>query len=190
MFDYTVPKDLRCSHRTFGSGEYILNGLEENNSLYLLTEGSADVVFRYEDGEDIRVYRYTAPDFFGEIELLSDRRQPLPVIAAAECRVAVIPKQDALIWLRRDFEFAQYVMKRLCEKMYDNMYKRTELRFMTQRQRLLLSLMRHRSAGDLERLSKSELCAELGIPLRSLNRVIAQCADKVVYKNKHFHSAE
>jgi len=188
MFDYEIPEGIVYTKRAFRHGEYILSDLAENDSLYLLKSGAADVVFRNIDGENLRIYRYEAPDFFGEVELLTDYRQPLPIIAVGDCSVIVVSAQEAMKWLQSDFSFCLHMMRRLCEKMYDGMYSRIDQRFLTQKQRLLKVYETYRSRNELETLTKQALCDELGIPLRSLNRVIAQCSDTVVYEKKHFRA--
>jgi len=188
MFDYRIPDGVVYAERSYRRGEYILSDLEESDSLYILRSGAADVVFRNIDGENLRIYRYEAPDFFGEVELLTDHHQPLPVVAVGDCRVSVIQSAEAMKWLKADFPFCLHMMRRLCEKMYDDMYSRTDQRFLTQKQRLLKAYKRHPERGELKTLTKQALCEELGIPLRSLNRVIAQCSDTVTYKNKHFQT--
>ncbi len=147
-------------------------------------------MFRNIDGENLRIYRYEAPDFFGEVELLTDYRQPLPIIAVEDCRVSVISAEETMKWLRTDFSFCLHVMRRLCEKMYDDMYSRTDQRFLTQKQRLLKAYQVYAGRNELETLTKQTLCEELGIPLRSLNRIIAQCSDTVVYEKKRFRAVK
>jgi len=190
MFDYRIPDEIAHTERSFRRGESILSDLEENDSLYLLQSGAADVVFRNIDGENLRIYRYEAPDFFGEVELLTDYRQPLPIIAVEDCRVSVISAEETMKWLRTDFSFCLHVMRRLCEKMYDDMYSRTDQRFLTQKQRLLKAYQVYAGRNELETLTKQTLCEELGIPLRSLNRIIAQCSDTVVYEKKRFRAVK
>lgn len=188
VFDFRIPDGIAYTERFFRCGEYILSDLEESNSLYLLRSGAADVVFRNTDGENLRIYRYEAPDFFGEVELLTDNRQPLPIVAVRDCRVSVVPAAGAMKWLEADFPFCLHVMRRLCEKMYDDMYSRTDQRFLTQKERLLKAYKRHLNKNDLHMLTKQALSEELGIPMRSLNRVIAQCSDMVAYENRRFRA--
>lgn len=186
MFDFIIPDGIAYFERTFRRGEAILSDLEESDSLYILRSGAADVVFRNIDGENLRIYRYEAPDFFGEVELLTGYHQPMPVVAVDDCRVDVVPAVAAMKWLKEDFPFCLHMMRRLCEKMYDDMYSRTDQRFLTQKQRLLKAYERYAAKNELQTLTKQTLSEELGIPMRSLNRVIAQCADTVAYENKHF----
>ncbi len=187
MFDFRIPDGIAYTERTFRHGEYILSDLEESDSLYILRSGAADVVFRNIDGENLRIYRYEALDFFGEVELLTDCHQPLPVVAVGDCRVVIVSATEAMKWLKADFPFCLHMMRRLCEKMYDDMYGRTDQRFLTQKQRLMKAYERHAMKNELQTLTKQALSEEIGAPMRSLNRIIAQCSDTVKYENKHFH---
>lgn len=183
---FQTPPPVPYRELVFPAGSSILSGLEESDSLFLLTAGTADVLYWGLDGESMRIYRYTAPDLFGEVELLTGRRQPLPIEAAEDCTVLRVAREEALRWLEMDFSFCRSLLERLCEKLYDNMYCRTEQRYLTQRQRYLLAIQRHDRAGTLHALTKASLCQELGVPLRSLNRVIAQCWDQVCFEKGRF----
>ena len=183
---FQLPPPVSYREESFPAGSDILSGLDSNDSLFLLTAGVADVIYWGLDGESMRIYRYRAPDLFGEVELLTGRSQPLPVVAAEDCTVLRIQRGEALRWMERDFSFCRGLMERLCEKLYDNMYCRTEQRYLTQRQRYLLAIKRHARQGTLSAVTKASLCQELAIPLRSLNRVVAQCREQVRYEKGKF----
>lgn len=181
-----LPRDLPAQELRFSKGEHILSDLEENRYFFLLLEGAADVMYFGSEGEAMRIYRYLPVDFFGEIEMLTDHRQPLPVIAAQDCRVLRVPHRDVLAWLERDSAAARRMMERMCEKLLFSVTGRTQARYLTQRQRYLLAMEAYKKEGGLEELTKEALCQELSIPLRSLNRIVAQCSDQFVFSERHF----
>lgn len=186
MLNFCVPKGVRAVERTFAAGETIMRDYEEYLGLYLLLEGTGEVMFRDENGELLRISHYAAPDLFGEIELLSDRRQSTFIMAESFCRVLIIPANDAMHWLRQDFSFCRAVMQRMAEKLHDITLRYGDMCFLDQKERYLRAVRRHATRGDLETVTKTGLCEELGMPRRSLNRIVAQCTDTVIYKERHF----
>lgn len=182
-----IPKDIHFQDLFFPKGSHILSDLEENNHFFILTEGAADVMYYGPDGESMRIYRYLPVDFFGEIEMLTDHRQPMPVIATQDCHVLRLSHTEVLRWMERDFDFCRHILSRMCEKLLCGMTGRTQMRYLTQRQRYLLAMDSHAKAGELSLLTKEALCQELSIPLRSLNRIIAQCSHRFHYENGVFH---
>ena len=105
---------------------------------------------------------------------------PLPIVAADNCETLVLARAEATRWLNEDLSFCHYIMKRMAEKFYRTVFIRAEGHFLTIRQRLLLTYNRYKAEGRLNELTKQELCEELGVPIRSLNRVIAQCSDVMI----------
>ena len=182
------PADLPRVEKQFRRGQIILEPTRENSFFHILIAGEADVCYQSENGEVLSMYTYRAADFFGEIELLSDRRQPLLVRARSDCRVLLLHRDALLEWLHRDFAFTRAVLKRLCEKLLEGSQARARLTLLPIRERYLLAVRRHRDMGDLDRLTKAQLCEELGVPLRSLNRVAAGCRGLVEYRGKRFYA--
>ncbi|MCI8473796.1 MAG: cyclic nucleotide-binding domain-containing protein [Oscillospiraceae bacterium] len=184
-----IPKDIPSQALFYPKGSHILSDLEENHHFFILLEGMADVMYLGPGGEDMRVYRYLPVDFFGEVEMLTDHRQPLPVIAAADCRILRLSHRDVLAWMERDFTLSRHVMGRMCQKLLDGMTGKAQMRYLTQAQRYLLAMEAHARAGELPLLTKESLCQELCVPLRSLNRIIAQCADRYRFEKGRFTAA-
>jgi CRP-like cAMP-binding protein len=188
--EYRIPSDVHYIRKRFKKGEFIFSGRETAVYFYLLVSGSANVVYPDREGEILQIAHFTAPDFFGEIELLTDNHEPLPVVASETCETLILSHADAMRWLKTDFTFCHYVLKRLAQKLYDCTYHRAERHFLPIRQRLLLVFSRYKAEGKLDTLTKSILCEEIGVPIRSLNRVIAQCSDVMIYEHKHFHAVK
>ena len=181
-----IPPGIRFTEKSYRRGEVMLDPCVENQFLYLLTSGEATVYYQAENGEILAIYAYHPVDFFGELELLSNRKLPTLVRARTDCRVTLVHRDEVLRWLKQDFSFTQLVLRRLCEKVVEGSDERMRLSLLTIRQRYLLAIRRHQEAGDLATLTKTQLCEEVGAPVRSLNRVIAQCSAEVQYKKRRF----
>ena len=54
MLNFCVPKGVRAVERTFAAGDTIMRDYEEYLGLYLLLEGTGEVMFRDENGELLR----------------------------------------------------------------------------------------------------------------------------------------
>ena len=184
--NFTIPNDIFYIKKKYKSGEFIFSGQEENPNFYLLISGEAEVIYPEPGGEFLKIDHFKAPDFFGEIELLTNNRIPLPIVSSGGCETLIFSHAEAIRWMKKDFSFCRYVMERLAQKLYTCTYNRAEIHFLPIRQRLLLIYSRYKAEGRLNELTKQDLCAELGVPIRSLNRVIAQCSDIMVYEHKHF----
>ena len=71
-----IPEDIRYEIRTFDRGEEILDGFSENENLFIVLEGSADVFYYSEEGDIMHIYRYKRGDIFGELELFGSNALP------------------------------------------------------------------------------------------------------------------
>lgn len=167
------PADLPRVEKQFRRGQIILEPTRENSFFHILIAGEADVCYQSENGEVLSMYTYRAADFFGE-----DRTAVRPAAAAAGAGPQRLPGAAAAPgrpagMAHRDFAFTRAVLKRLCEKLLEGSQARARLTLLPIRERYLLAVRRHRDMGDLDRLTKAQLCEELGVPLRSLNRVAA-----------------
>ncbi len=182
-----IPQNIQYSKKQVTAGTVILDGVTENDFLYILASGQATVMYLNEDGNGFAVYSYTAPDFFGEVEVIcGNENLPLPIVAKTICTLYSIHKDQVMIWLKQDFSFTKYMLRRLCEKMLSDANERASQKFLTQKQRYLLCVRKHFKNGTLNTLTKSMLCDEISAPMRSLNRTIAQCQDVVIYQKKKF----
>lgn len=73
------------SHAPFARAEVMTRQGAEANWLYLLVRGSARVELALPDGDAKVVARLTAPDYFGEIALLTGERRSASVFAESDC---------------------------------------------------------------------------------------------------------
>jgi small-conductance mechanosensitive channel len=72
-------------HALFAKGEVMTRQGAEANWLYLLCRGSASVQLETPDGELKHIARLQAPDYFGEIALLTGEKRTASVMADSEC---------------------------------------------------------------------------------------------------------
>ena len=104
-----IPESIQYSKKQVAAGTVILDGVAENHFLYILASGRATVTYLNEDGNGFAVYCYTAPDFFGEVEVIcGNENLPLPIVAKTDCTLYLIHKDQVMQWLKQDFSFTTY----------------------------------------------------------------------------------
>ncbi|GIP24084.1 Crp/Fnr family transcriptional regulator [Paenibacillus sp. J22TS3] len=176
-------------YRTHVKGSLILHPDEQNNFLYILTTGKAEVYRQSYAGTMFSLYIYQSYSCFGEIEIFNENIKTLGVIAKQTCETIAIHKDKVYEWMKIDFNFNFYIVKQLASKLILSSDIAAKLSLLTVSDRVLLSIHNHYKMGDLHNLTKQMLSSEVCAPIRSLNRSIAQCISEglIDYKNKKFH---
>lgn len=168
-------------HRKHIKGSYILYPGEENNYLYILIKGSANVVIQNISGAGFVLYTYDAYSCFGELELFNKNIKTFDVVAQSNCETIIVQREWVFEWMKADFEFTKFIIGQLTEKLLKSSQKLTSISLLSVNDRLLYCIYTHHKLGDLEKLTKQAVCSETFIPIRSLNRSIADCK-----KNNYF----
>lgn len=181
-----IKKDF--IYKKHKKGNLIIHPHEQNNYLYILTTGIAEVYRQSYEGTMLSLYIYDSYSCFGEIEIFNEKIKTLGVIAKENCETIAIHKTKVFEWMKIDFNFNFYIIKQLASKLILSSDTATKLSFLTVKDRILLSIHNHYKIGDLDQLTKQILTSEVCAPLRSLNRSIAQCIDEgiISYKDKKF----
>ncbi|ODV56117.1 MULTISPECIES: Crp/Fnr family transcriptional regulator [Lysinibacillus] len=175
-------------YRRHTKGSPIIHPHEQNNYLYILTTGTAEVYRQSYEGAMLSLYIYDSYSCFGEIEIFNDKMKTLGVIAKQNCETIAIHKTKVYEWMKTDFNFNFYIVKQLASKLTLSSDTTAKLSLLTVKDRILLSIHNHYKIGDLDYLTKQILSSEVCAPIRSLNRSISQCINEglINYKNKKF----
>ncbi|WP_313069602.1 Crp/Fnr family transcriptional regulator [Lacrimispora sp.] len=176
-------------HRKHTKGSYILYPGEENNYLYIVIKGSANVVIQNISGAGFVLYTYAAYSCFGEMELFNKDIKTFDVIAQSNCETIIVQKERVFEWMKADFEFTKFLIEQLTEKLLKSSQKLTTISLLSVNDRLLYCIYTHYKLGDLAKLTKQMVCSETFIPLRSLNRGIADCKENnyFEFRRKQFY---
>ncbi|WP_028546906.1 Crp/Fnr family transcriptional regulator [Paenibacillus taiwanensis] len=181
-------------YRKHKKGSLIIYPHEQNDYLYILTVGVAEVYRQSYEGTMLSLYIYDSYSCFGEIEIFNENMKTLSVIAKQNCETIAVHKTNVYEWMKMDFNFNLYIIKQLASKLILSSDTSAKLSLLTVKDRILLSIYNHYKIGELHNLTKQILSSEICAPIRSLNRSIAQCIDEGIihYKNKKFsiHSIE
>ena len=113
-------------------------------------------------------------------------RTTLGITASEDCEIALLTKESVLLWASSDKDFCRFLLEQMSFKIAENSNAYIRSSSMTLKERILHCLYRHDQFGTLHTLNKEKLANEVCAPLRSLNRVIAECKEeKLVDYRKH-----
>ena len=177
QFIAAAPQPVRqgFEEKTALAGQVILRQGEKGKWVYLLREGEAAGQMISPEGELRSVFSFRAPAIVGEFELFSGQENYLAVTALTDCRLLRLSGPLFLEWMRCDFAFCRALIGQLIEKTMTNHVAEDFLDRPAVRRRLERTALRWYREGRLDLLDKSMLCAEVGAPLRSVNRALAAC---------------
>ena len=185
-----APDTIKKSfiHRKHTKDSSIILPGEENNYLYILIAGNADVIIQSFSGTVITLYTYEAYSCFGELELFNKSTKTYDIISRTNCETFSVHKDHVFQWMQLDFEFTKFLIEQLTEKLLRSSNALSSLSLLNVKDRLLNNIYTHYLIGDLSTLTKQIVCSETCIPLRSLNRSILECKSDgfIDFREKRF----
>lgn len=185
-----APEDIKKEfiYRKYLKGSSIIQPFEDNNYLYILISGCAEVFRQSSNGSMISLYRYHSYSCFGEVEIFNKDIKTRNVTAKTDCEIIALHKTMVYKWMQQDFNFTTYLVEHLAAKLITSSDTVTKLSLLTVKDRILYSIHAHYKIGDLETLTKHTLSSEVCAPIRSLNRSISQCISEnfIDFKKKRF----
>lgn len=81
-------------HRSYQANEYIFHQGDPGNALYIVIEGTINIVQTSENGSDIPLVKLKGGDFLGELALVDDDIRSASAIASSNSKLAAIFKSD------------------------------------------------------------------------------------------------
>ncbi len=165
-------------YKQHNKGSSIVLPDEANDYLYILIKGRAEVYSQSYSGSYISLYLFESYSCFGEVEIFNNQFKTLGVIAKSDCETISINKNAVIEWIKADINFTLYLIEQLSEKLIHSTNTTAKLSLLTVKDRVLDSIYIHYKIGDLDRMTKEKLSYEVCVPMRSLNRAIAQCIDE------------
>lgn len=90
---------------------------DENNSMYIIKEGSVDVSLLTESGKELILSSLHAGDYFGELSLLDGSPISANITATSECVLIAIHKNDFFKILKNNTDLLNNVVNHLCDKI-------------------------------------------------------------------------
>src|SRR5208283_3720163 len=84
----------KFSVRNYKKNEIALQQEDSNRFMYLILKGSVRIFMVTEEGKEIILAMHRAGDFFGEMSLIDGKTASATVVAADDCTIAVISKDN------------------------------------------------------------------------------------------------
>jgi small-conductance mechanosensitive channel/CRP-like cAMP-binding protein len=100
----------------FAAGEIVTRQDAKANWLYVLTQGQVEIRVNLPDGDTKRVHMLSAPDFFGEMALITGGRREASVIAITDIECLRVDRAAFGALLERRPEIAKEVAEVLAER--------------------------------------------------------------------------
>jgi len=159
---------------------------------YVIAEGLVNIYRISEEGKKYSQAIYQKGDYFGELEVFSNKPYVCSVEAITEAKVLRISRHHFLRWVELDKNFLLYLINTLCDSFYRLSKKAGEDTLYPLKYRICNFILRsvgHKSLGnkhveipfDRERLSEQFVATT-----RSINRILKQLKEKDIIdiKNK------
>lgn len=102
------PRMLR-----FHSDDVILRQGSTEKYLYKLISGTVALYFNYGQKNEYLLGLLNAPEFFGELTILTDRPQPYTVVAFEEVTVVRVTEQEFPVFIQGNYQNALLIMRDL-----------------------------------------------------------------------------
>jgi CRP/FNR family cyclic AMP-dependent transcriptional regulator len=179
----------RLIRRHYEAGSPIIMAGLDNKHVYFLVEGNAEASIQNSNGALATVYLYTPNSMFGEIEQFYEGIKPVSIIALTPCIIDVLYRDDFIEWLQNDFESIKALICNIAQKLVHNSELIEEISLLSVRERILRCIAIYQHQNMLDRLTKKQLSIHANVPIRSVNRAIAECVQQglLIYQDKHFH---
>ena len=104
--------------RTFPKNAIIVNEGDETDSLYVMLAGRARVYVSNAQGREVQLNLIGTGEYFGEVTLDGGPRSA-SVMAAEDCRCAVVKRGELLTLVEKEPHFALHMVRKLASRVRD-----------------------------------------------------------------------
>ncbi|HYR34849.1 MAG TPA: cyclic nucleotide-binding domain-containing protein, partial [Burkholderiales bacterium] len=104
--------------RAFPKNAIIVSEGDETDSLYVMLSGRARVYVSNEQGREVQLNVIGAGEYFGEVTLDGGPRSA-SVMAAEDCRCAVVKRGELLSIVEKQPQFALHMVRKLASRVRD-----------------------------------------------------------------------
>ena len=163
--------------RVFPKNAIMVNEGDENDSLYVLLSGRARVYVSNDQGREVQLNVMGPGEYFGEITLDGGPRSA-SVMAAEDCRCAVVKRNELLSLVEKEPRFALHMVRKLASRVRDLTENVRSLALMDvygRVARLLLELAEERD-GRLcieESLTHKDIASRVGASREMISRIFS-----------------
>src|SRR6478609_6804411 len=163
--------------RAFPKNALIVNEGDETDSLYVIISGRARVYVSNPQGREVQLNVMGPGEYFGEITLDGGPRSA-SVMAAQECRCAVVKRSELLTLVEKEPKFALHMVRKLASRVRDLTENVRSLALMDvygRVARLLLELAEEREGRLVidEPLTHKEIASRVGASREMISRIFS-----------------
>ncbi|MBN2494767.1 MAG: cyclic nucleotide-binding domain-containing protein [Deltaproteobacteria bacterium] len=99
LFEGLIPDEIEMlceitQKKAFKAGEVVFEQGDVGDSLYILVDGSVDVVRKRDDGSEHVIATLEAPDFFGEMSLIDKEYRSASIRARADISMLCLTNEN------------------------------------------------------------------------------------------------
>lgn len=177
-----IISDLRHISKTYSKDQVIANEGDTCTSLGLVIDGVVEIQRIYSSGKHIVLKRMEEGEVFGEAIMYSERNEyPATIIAASDCRISYINKEDIIKLCLKDEIILKNFITLLSNKIFVLNRKIKTISFKSIRQKVInfiLEQIRMQKTTEIKlKLTKEKISSLLGIPRPSLSRELMKLRD-------------
>lgn len=175
---YQILRKIKI--KKYSTREFYLEQGEIHDTFYIIVDGEVDIYIQSEQGKKFCMMTYGKGNFIGELELFGRKPYMSCAESKGEVKTLEVSREVCIEWLKKDNNFNEYILKKLCDVTYASMQKIGENNLYTLKQRIcqyIINETNDRSrkyfALDVEVMSEY-----MGVTKRSVNRVLKELRDK------------
>lgn len=155
---------------------YELNG--HPHWLFYIVEGSVKVFQNNEFGKELITHLYNAGEFFGHYPLINGEDYKDTAVALEATKIRMIPKEDFMLLLYNNREFAAHFIKMLAHSATDTEQDLIELAYSSVRRKVAIALVSFSKntadeANASIKVSRDDLAARAGTAKETLIRTLS-----------------
>lgn len=181
-----LPENVRerLILKHFNKDEYILEAHKNSSNIYFVVEGTVEVSYILDNGNQICLNVLEPLEIFGDVEYVNREKVVFDVIAKSKVCVILLPFQIANDFLADNIEFWRFLAiegnKKLLNTNKAIFYKST-----LKAKDIFLKYIKDHN-GKIKFKSLDELSSILNISYRNLTRIILQCKnDNLIIKTRN-----
>lgn len=114
-------------HKDFKKGDIIINEGEEGDILFILYDGTVQVLRKTPSSENFAVANLTKEQnvCFGEIALIDHDKRSASVLAITDCKTLTLTNKDFIQLCEGDFYFGYKVLFRIAKRLSSSLRRST-----------------------------------------------------------------
>lgn len=164
-----------CHLRQLQPNQVLFVKGDPGDALYGVRRGQIRIETGTVTGQRLTIEMFGPGDAFGEIALLDGRSRTADAIAAENCELFVLPRNEFIQYLERDSRLAVRIIELLCGRLRQTNENMEATIFLPLRARLArrLSVLAEDFGTELH-ITQEELGALLGVARESVNRQLQE----------------